>query len=111
MIRRPPRSTLFPYTTLFRSAAFADDLHLLGIGAEHRLQPIEHNLVVIDDHQSHGDRRGVRAGWARCAGPARRSAAHVRKGTHGWAVPLLIHAAAGLRPAPRAGATAAAAAR
>ena len=22
MIRRPPRSTLFPYTTLFRSAAF-----------------------------------------------------------------------------------------
>src|SRR2546422_1794512 len=29
MIRRPPRSTLFPYTTLFRSRAFempADDL-------------------------------------------------------------------------------------
>src|SRR3712207_7793984 len=24
MIRRPPRSTLFPYTTLFRSFAFAD---------------------------------------------------------------------------------------
>src|SRR5256885_3601168 len=24
MIRRPPRSTLFPYTTLFRSAAFFD---------------------------------------------------------------------------------------
>src|SRR5687768_17722262 len=24
MIRRPPRSTLFPYTTLFRSAAFND---------------------------------------------------------------------------------------
>src|SRR3712207_866925 len=24
MIRRPPRSTLFPYTTLFRSARFAD---------------------------------------------------------------------------------------
>src|ERR1039458_8021175 len=23
MIRRPPRSTLFPYTTLFRSSAFA----------------------------------------------------------------------------------------
>src|SRR5258708_10812112 len=27
MIRRPPRSTLFPYTTLFRSQA-----HLLGTG-------------------------------------------------------------------------------
>src|SRR2546427_4669928 len=25
MIRRPPRSTLFPYTTLFRSLAVADD--------------------------------------------------------------------------------------
>src|SRR2546427_4193593 len=32
MIRRPPRSTLFPYTTLFRSAsrAGADDGHRLA---------------------------------------------------------------------------------
>src|SRR5260221_5004561 len=29
MIRRPPRSTLFPYTTLFRSLKLV--LHLLGI--------------------------------------------------------------------------------
>src|SRR5687768_18310062 len=29
MIRRPPRSTLFPYTTLFRSAArIAEKMHL-----------------------------------------------------------------------------------
>src|SRR2546430_16206664 len=27
MIRRPPRSTLFPYTTLFRSAAIFSDKH------------------------------------------------------------------------------------
>src|SRR2546427_3013161 len=27
MIRRPPRSTLFPYTTLFRSTATTEDLH------------------------------------------------------------------------------------
>src|SRR3712207_7912922 len=27
MIRRPPRSTLFPYTTLFRSATGADRRH------------------------------------------------------------------------------------
>src|SRR5256885_8637960 len=26
MIRRPPRSTLFPYTTLFRSLAMSDDI-------------------------------------------------------------------------------------
>src|SRR3712207_5456328 len=32
MIRRPPRSTLFPYTTLFRS--FIDEIHtIVGAGA------------------------------------------------------------------------------
>src|SRR2546429_3858509 len=32
MIRRPPRSTLFPYTTLFRSVVIGvdDDLELVG---------------------------------------------------------------------------------
>src|SRR3712207_9524131 len=37
MIRRPPRSTLFPYTTLFRSVASAPEdprLHLLVERAE-----------------------------------------------------------------------------
>src|SRR3712207_6985682 len=37
MIRRPPRSTLFPYTTLFRSAVAADvvvgDLVAVGVPA------------------------------------------------------------------------------
>src|SRR5256885_7977748 len=28
MIRRPPRSTLFPYTTLFRSVEYAHERHL-----------------------------------------------------------------------------------
>src|SRR2546430_11338463 len=32
MIRRPPRSTLFPYTTLFRSLATAPRLESTGIG-------------------------------------------------------------------------------
>src|SRR5687768_18338703 len=51
MIRRPPRSTLFPYTTLFRSAADVDVLHevvalgvQLGSGAE-----VQHAGVVDDD--------------------------------------------------------------
>src|SRR5688572_31283140 len=30
MIRRPPRSTLFPYTTLFRSRALPGDGHARG---------------------------------------------------------------------------------
>src|SRR5258708_18056547 len=30
MIRRPPRSTLFPYTTRFRSTGLAEDAPLVG---------------------------------------------------------------------------------
>src|SRR3712207_7520524 len=30
MIRRPPRSTLFPYTTLFRSPSIQDTLHAIN---------------------------------------------------------------------------------
>src|SRR5256885_5537153 len=31
MIRRPPRSTLFPYTTLFRSRLFPDTARVLAV--------------------------------------------------------------------------------
>src|SRR2546430_15267003 len=34
MIRRPPRSTLFPYTTLFRSHG-RDEVHGVGVGYVH----------------------------------------------------------------------------
>src|SRR5688572_31918203 len=40
MIRRPPRSTLFPYTTLFRSSAF--DRTLLPLVRRHRCRRREH---------------------------------------------------------------------
>src|SRR5438552_7231462 len=33
MIRRPPRSTLFPYTTLFRSPALPSDRRARGLDA------------------------------------------------------------------------------
>src|SRR5205814_7565404 len=36
MIRRPPKSTLFPYTTLFRSDLARLDLHLLLFAADVR---------------------------------------------------------------------------
>src|SRR3712207_7559842 len=48
MIRRPPRSTLFPYTTLFRStniASFRLRLQLLG---EHQAYSEEAGFVVFD---------------------------------------------------------------
>src|SRR2546422_5776964 len=34
MIRRPPRSTLFPYTTLFRSRVLSDRLELDRLAAQ-----------------------------------------------------------------------------
>src|SRR5256886_6275849 len=42
MIRRPPRSTLFPYTTLFRSAAYL----YRKVG--------KHRAVVVDDQTAYG---------------------------------------------------------
>src|SRR2546430_12191616 len=44
MIRRPPRSTLFPYTTLFRSRHFAEVLDRKH-GGEHRLKPA---IIALD---------------------------------------------------------------
>src|SRR2546429_6319234 len=43
MIRRPPRSTLFPYTTLFRSQVRAVDLH-------HRAGAGSSGLVLDEGH-------------------------------------------------------------
>src|SRR3712207_8995144 len=48
MIRRPPRSTLFPYTTLFRSAAGGGDRQAARQGA------------AGDREIQQGHRRGVR---------------------------------------------------
>src|SRR5438874_2853005 len=39
MIRRPPRSTLFPYTTLFRSGAGLLGAPLERVGARHGAAP------------------------------------------------------------------------
>src|SRR5262245_63156046 len=53
MIRRPPRSTLFPYTTLFRSNSRA------GICAEARLAApssaavIEESLIILVRSEEH----------------------------------------------------------
>src|SRR2546427_6585800 len=45
MIRRPPRSTLFPYTTLFRSQAIARDLSVNFIAANDRLNVQAYKLI------------------------------------------------------------------
>src|SRR3712207_8063128 len=43
MIRRPPRSTLFPYTTLFRSGVFAEGVNWIVLA-----EPIEMSQAQID---------------------------------------------------------------
>src|SRR5947207_4975491 len=54
MIRPPPRSTLFPYTTLFRSPGQAD-LGALGNDAELDKQVAERDLGRrLVDHDAHG---------------------------------------------------------
>src|SRR5260221_10387636 len=60
MIRRPPRSTLFPYTTLFRSAEVPVSLRVAGDRAvEDDAVPLSLTLVRSEEHtselQSHSD--------------------------------------------------------
>src|SRR5436189_2950095 len=56
MIRRPPRSTLFPYTTLFRSAAALAVVERAerwaGVGIVTTAQIVNPELVVIGDRKS-----------------------------------------------------------
>src|SRR3989441_12837223 len=47
MIRRPPRSTLFPYTTLFRSVLVHD--HLLGPAEILELDVLQLDSEVLGD--------------------------------------------------------------
>src|SRR5258708_18780630 len=58
MIRRPPRSTLFPYTTLFRSARGDQSRRLVG---RRRGQPAGHLPVHARRPAAHGVRQGGRS--------------------------------------------------
>src|SRR2546430_13596615 len=60
MIRRPPRSTLFPYTTLFRSRHYAPNARRLGgrrpvLPVQHRRRP-----VLQESRQPEQDRKSTR---------------------------------------------------
>src|SRR2546426_11703874 len=66
MIRRPPRSTLFPYTTLFRSLAthpMAGTLLALVSTLSGNLLIVGSiaNIIVVDA----AERRGLRIDWRR----------------------------------------------
>src|SRR2546426_7328862 len=55
MIRRPPRSTLFPYTTLFRSRAVAADIRFRDITTGSGLESVE----ALPDSLARSLERGV----------------------------------------------------
>src|SRR2546427_5757846 len=64
MIRRPPRSTLFPYTTLFRSVGQTDrgpePLHGDGLRGYRRRDALQRQRAVALDADGHhgGERAG-----------------------------------------------------
>src|SRR2546426_5090039 len=54
MIRRPPRSTLFPYTTLFRSRQQPPQ-------RQHPLQPVDdHRPALNEERREQQDRKSTR---------------------------------------------------
>src|SRR2546422_5779622 len=62
MIRRPPRSTLFPYTTLFRSLAYGDVPLVAGVF--YGIKPAVVAIVLVAAHRI-GSRTLKNAGlWA-----------------------------------------------
>src|SRR3989449_11570032 len=68
MIRRPPRSTLFPYTTLFRSLIVAVYAPRLGLTQWERRQAVAHDAqaseVMAIREASEGRRGDERIGRA-----------------------------------------------
>src|SRR2546429_7074806 len=52
MIRRPPRSTLFPYTTLFRSQDPANSFNPRWSVLEILTEPLVQNLERSEEHTS-----------------------------------------------------------
>src|SRR3712207_8659554 len=68
MIRRPPRSTLFPYTTLFRSAPGPSSVLLDGLH-------LDQDVELVADQQPPGLQRDV-PGEAEVLAVDRRSEEH-----------------------------------
>src|SRR5260221_5499941 len=60
MIRRPPRSTLFPYTTLFRSAQWSVDRESACHCANHPGCQFRGGLPSPFKETDHGDRKSTR---------------------------------------------------
>src|SRR2546430_10406711 len=67
MIRRPPRSTLFPYTTLFRSIAVGQDYERrrgFWVGAGLGLGPASFACDSCDYHRATANKSSLLGRWA-----------------------------------------------
>src|SRR5438045_5203405 len=62
MVRPPPRSTLFPYTTLFRSqAGFTVSIRAAGVSSEFfQLSAARASRVLGESGRCHSDRKSTR---------------------------------------------------
>src|SRR5690349_24171326 len=75
MLRRPPRSTLFPYTTLFRSVREGEHLLLDDVGA--RADAALEELGVLEDGRVRAPVAAqLRRGGVHCEQPVPRSEEH-----------------------------------
>src|SRR5256886_8125597 len=76
MIRRPPRSTLFPYTTLFRSYAAERIERYHAVGAPKSWRLTDEHGSVLGQEVRPLDRAGIYAPGGRAAYPSTRSEEH-----------------------------------
>src|SRR6266496_5914790 len=95
MIRRPPRSTLFPYTTLFRSRRLGrTGVDMVGAWPGHCGEPV---LARVGAFQP-GGRRSRRRPHCRSGGPAMVSRDEViRDAAESW-IPRMVGAVAAILP-------------
>src|SRR2546426_5022746 len=61
MIRRPPRSTLFPYTTLFRSKRQCRLSHRRARGHDHEVARLEARRELVEVAETGRDARQIRS--------------------------------------------------
>src|SRR5256886_15517263 len=102
MIRRPPRSTLFPYTTLFRSLSVrvvATGVLLGGPQAGSGLEVLERHRLPLhpEPEVRHEDEVGMRAPRDERVALAAEERRRIR-----FVEPHLAHRRARVRPEPRA---------
>src|SRR2546427_4221424 len=75
MIRRPPRSTLFPYTTLFRSGTAPEDRHPDALPGVPAARPGRDDVLALYPHQP-AARDPRRAGTGRDRKSTRLNSSH-----------------------------------